>query len=207
MHYLRPGLPGQACRIDTALLRRGRALSTVRATLRQQGDARLEVLAAMGRLEDPGSAPLPLGIMGRQLVDGEPVLQKDKPSLLFLRKFKTGSFEVSARGQGQYPVKIDEVEPPLGFMMIQAANLVDWHSDRSDPRWAGFLNAVAAVARARGLTVNAHCTSSEGVKMCVRQGVQVQQIHRDDAPPWLNPFIEGGANLLTAQRTVPGADQ
>ena len=30
----------------------------LRATLRQQGDARLEVLAAMGRLEDPGSAPL-----------------------------------------------------------------------------------------------------------------------------------------------------
>ncbi|TDR85144.1 toll/interleukin-1 receptor domain-containing protein [Enterovirga rhinocerotis] len=45
------------------------------------------------------------------------------------------------------PVKIDEVEPPLGFMMIQAANLVDWQGDRSDPRWLGFLNAVGAVSR------------------------------------------------------------
>lgn len=45
------------------------------------------------------------------------------------------------------PVKIDEVEPPLGFMMIQAANLVGWSGDRGDRRWPIFLGAVAAVAR------------------------------------------------------------
>src|SRR5437763_9281930 len=43
------------------------------------------------------------------------------------------------------PVKIDEVEPPLGFMMIQAADLVGWRGDRADPRWALFLEAVHAV--------------------------------------------------------------
>jgi len=51
------------------------------------------------------------GVVGQigQLVDGEPVLTEDKPSLLFLRKFKTGGiYEVSARAQGQYPLKIDE---------------------------------------------------------------------------------------------------
>ncbi|HVJ93882.1 MAG TPA: hypothetical protein VM580_29030 [Labilithrix sp.] len=52
------------------------------------------------------------GVVGKigQLVDGEPVFVKDKPSLLFLRKFKSGGvYEVAARAQGQYPVKVDEV--------------------------------------------------------------------------------------------------
>jgi hypothetical protein len=51
------------------------------------------------------------GVVGKigQMVDGEPVFQTGKPSLLFLRKFKENTvFEVSARGQGQYPIKIDE---------------------------------------------------------------------------------------------------
>ena len=44
VHYLRPGLSGQPCRIDTQLLRSGRTLSTVRATL------------AAGRPAAPGAA-------------------------------------------------------------------------------------------------------------------------------------------------------
>lgn len=49
------------------------------------------------------------GVVGKvgQMVDGEAVLQKDKPALLFLRKLKTGSYEVTARGQGQYPIQLD----------------------------------------------------------------------------------------------------
>jgi acyl-CoA thioesterase len=57
VHYLRPGLPGQACRIDTRLLRSGRTLSTARGTLLQEGQPRLELLAAMGRLDEPGATP------------------------------------------------------------------------------------------------------------------------------------------------------
>ncbi len=60
VHYLRPGLPGQPCQIDTQLLRSGRSLSTVRATLLQDGSPRLEVLAAMGNLADTANAPPPL---------------------------------------------------------------------------------------------------------------------------------------------------
>ena len=59
-HYLRPGLAGQPCRIDTSVLRSGRALSTVRATLGQEGGTRLELLAAMGRLESHGQVPISL---------------------------------------------------------------------------------------------------------------------------------------------------
>lgn len=56
VHYLRPGLSGLACRIETQLLRSGRTLSTARATLMQDGSARLEVLAAMGDLASPALA-------------------------------------------------------------------------------------------------------------------------------------------------------
>ena len=42
--------------------------------------------------------------------------------------------------------------------------------------------AVVAVAGPRKLMVSAHCTSSEGVKICVRQGVQVvyHAVHADE---------------------------
>jgi len=55
-HYLRAGVPGADCRIDTQLLRSGRALSTVRASLVQDGSVRLELLAAMGDLRASGEA-------------------------------------------------------------------------------------------------------------------------------------------------------
>ncbi len=45
------------------------------------------------------------------------------------------------------PAKIDEVDPPLGFMMIQAADLVGWNGDRTDQRWAFFLDAVQGILR------------------------------------------------------------
>lgn len=51
------------------------------------------------------------GVVGKvgQLVDGEPVLTPGKPSLLFLHKFRTaGTWEVSARAQGQFPIVVDE---------------------------------------------------------------------------------------------------
>ena len=48
VHYLRPGLAGQPCRVEVSVLRTGRTLTTARATLVQDGGARLEVLAAMG---------------------------------------------------------------------------------------------------------------------------------------------------------------
>jgi acyl-CoA thioesterase len=60
VHYLRPGLAGLPCRVETQLLRSGRTLSTVRASLVQEGSARLEVLAAMGHLGEPDAATPPL---------------------------------------------------------------------------------------------------------------------------------------------------
>ena len=58
VHYLRPGLAGQRCEVDVQVLRSGRTLSTVRATLLQDGSPRLEVLAAMGSLDTGAAAPV-----------------------------------------------------------------------------------------------------------------------------------------------------
>ena len=49
-HFLRPGVPDAACEIRVELLRQGRTVSTVRASLIQEGKPRLEVLAAYGDL-------------------------------------------------------------------------------------------------------------------------------------------------------------
>ncbi|HEY8077017.1 MAG TPA: hypothetical protein VIF62_22980 [Labilithrix sp.] len=50
------------------------------------------------------------GVVGKigQLVDGEPVFSPNKQSLLFLRKFSQGTYEVSARAQGQFPILVDD---------------------------------------------------------------------------------------------------
>ena len=54
------------------------------------------------------------------------------------------------------PARIDDVDPPLGFMMIQAADLVDWTATASDPRWAHFLEAVRGILhRRRGMATSA----------------------------------------------------
>lgn len=50
IHYLRPGIGDEACEVQTEVIRAGRSVSTARATLLQQGVARLEVLATMGAL-------------------------------------------------------------------------------------------------------------------------------------------------------------
>lgn len=60
VHYLRPGLAGQACEIDTQVIRTGRTLSTVQASLSQDGAPRLVVMAALGDLGDDGTARLSL---------------------------------------------------------------------------------------------------------------------------------------------------
>lgn len=57
-HYLRPGSGDQDCGIATTVVRTGRTLSTLRATLAQAGDARLEALGAFGSLGDAPDARL-----------------------------------------------------------------------------------------------------------------------------------------------------
>lgn len=52
VHYLRPGLADQDVQVEVERLRAGRSLTNARATLRQAGETRIEVLAAMGVASD-----------------------------------------------------------------------------------------------------------------------------------------------------------
>ncbi|HEY3821595.1 MAG TPA: hypothetical protein VGL81_30720 [Polyangiaceae bacterium] len=57
------------------------------------------------------------GVVGKigQIVDGEPVLTRGQSCLLFLHPIPSrppGAFDVTARGQGQFPLVSDEKTPP-----------------------------------------------------------------------------------------------
>jgi hypothetical protein len=54
------------------------------------------------------------GVVGKigQIVDGEPVFVPGRASLLFLHPGPAGTFEVTARAQGQFPVVIDPTQAP-----------------------------------------------------------------------------------------------
>lgn len=45
------------------------------------------------------------------------------------------------------PVRIDKVEPPLGFGEAQALALVGWKGDRTDPRCVALLNTARSIVR------------------------------------------------------------
>ena len=50
-----------------------------------------------------------------------------------------------AKRAGSYvPIKIDEVDPPLGFGGIQALSFVGWKGKRSDPRFVALVDAIKA---------------------------------------------------------------
>lgn len=52
------------------------------------------------------------------------------------------------------PIRIDDVEPPLGFSLIQMGDLVGWSGDSKDPHWQlvlGALRAIVSGERPQGL--------------------------------------------------------
>ncbi len=62
------------------------------------------------------------GIVGKigQAVDGEAVLTIGRPSLLFLHPGPPGTLEVTARGQGQFPIVVDDKK---ATRVIRASNV------------------------------------------------------------------------------------
>ncbi len=50
-----------------------------------------------------------------------------------------------AKRRGSYlPIRLDDVEPPLGFGEVQAIDLVGWKGKRTDPRFVALVEAVKA---------------------------------------------------------------
>ena len=68
-HFLRPGIPDTDCDIAVEVIRTGRTMSTARATLHQDGKARLEVLAAFGDLSVSAGRDAPLTLTPPALPD------------------------------------------------------------------------------------------------------------------------------------------
>lgn len=76
-HYLRPGSPDEPCDIDVNIIRTGRTLSTAKATLSQQGKARLEVLAVFGDLSQSVGADHQYSISAPEIVSPEQCPARD----------------------------------------------------------------------------------------------------------------------------------
>lgn len=45
------------------------------------------------------------------------------------------------------PILLDDIEPPIGFRSIQAANLTDWREDRHSPQFDQFVADIAATLK------------------------------------------------------------
>jgi len=111
------------------------------------------------------------------------------------------------------PARIDDVDPPLGFMMIQAADLVDWHGDRSDSRWAHFLDAVRstlnggaglATSAPAGLTARVparRAVSGNTMMMCAAIGLALVAVV---AAGWMFMASRGQGPAVA---TVPPTEQ
>ena len=69
-----------------------------------------------------------------------------------------------AQRRGAYlPVRIDPVEPPLGFGETQALSLIGWKGDRTDPHYQGLLAAVQALLAGKPRPVPAAYQAKRGV--------------------------------------------
>lgn len=76
IHYLRPGVPDAACEINVEVIRSGRTLSNVRATLVQEGKVRLAVLAAFTDLAVPAGVDAQITLPAPHLPDPEDCVQR-----------------------------------------------------------------------------------------------------------------------------------
>ncbi|MDX2235978.1 MAG: toll/interleukin-1 receptor domain-containing protein [Hyphomonadaceae bacterium] len=89
------------------------------------------------------------------------------------------------------PVRLDLVEPPLGFGEVQYADLAAWDGAAADPRFAHFLAVVKAIAAAEPMPAAPAPTqfAAPGIKLQnvrmenVRIQVGAQADAEDDTPP------------------------
>ena len=75
-HYLRPGVADAECEIDVDVVRTGRTLSTVRATLSQEGKARLTLLAAYADLASTAGIDSDITLSPPHLPDPDECVQR-----------------------------------------------------------------------------------------------------------------------------------
>ncbi|HEY4071339.1 MAG TPA: TIR domain-containing protein [Sphingomicrobium sp.] len=66
-------------------------------------------------------------------------------------KFVRDEASRAERRHAYIPIRIDKVEPPLGFGETQALLFAGWSGNRSDPRYQSLLNTLRAVIAGRAL--------------------------------------------------------
>jgi len=75
-HFLRPGLPDQDCEVRVESIRTGRTVSNSRATLYQDGKARIEVSAVMGDLGPASSVEPVLALSAPEIPPPERCIER-----------------------------------------------------------------------------------------------------------------------------------
>ena len=102
------------------------------------------------------------------------------------------------------PAKFDSVEPPLGFGLIQAADLTDWDGDTRHAEFEGFLTAISDTLRAlpppENGDQNANISESrleEPPEMPHAEGEIPQSISRQASPVTVEPS-ESQADVMEA---------
>ena len=75
-HYLRPGLAGEPCRVETEIIRRGRTMCTGRARLIQNHKIRLEIMAVFGFEGEGKLTEPPLTVAKPDIPDPEACIQR-----------------------------------------------------------------------------------------------------------------------------------
>lgn len=105
------------------------------------------------------------------------------------------------RRHAYLPVRIDAVEPPLGFGEIQAISLEGWRGKRDDPRYLSVLKAVRAIVEGRHPSYIGHGRAFVGAapmrrRALIAGGVGALALAGFGGWAWLKPGAPFGAKRI-----------
>ena len=108
-----------------------------------------------------------------------------------------------------FPIRLDTVDPPIGFTMVETADLSDWHpDDRDHPEWSRLLGQLRAMLRGEAASTAKADAAVEAPPTRIRRRdenrmrfASGRRNHRGDRRCWIRP----PARLRRgAARTPPG---
>lgn len=96
------------------------------------------------------------------------------------------------------PVRIDKVDPPLGFGETQALPLIGWKGDRTDPRYQAALNAVRDIVAGKLLDTRRVAVADIGVsrRALIAAGATASVVAGAGGWFWLNPRGAGASDSI-----------
>ncbi|MEO0983775.1 MAG: toll/interleukin-1 receptor domain-containing protein [Pseudomonadota bacterium] len=100
------------------------------------------------------------------------------------------------------PIRIDDVEPPLGFGLIQAADLWDWDGDIEDPHWDFFIESIRAVMTGEPVKGLEKPAKRRRLNFGLVAGVLAALIIAAGVGLWAGGFLNGTS--ITSTTTIGG---